>query len=59
MKGAKSLFVGTGSFVYQTVVKATMVANHAENEANKANTYTDNATFSNNHNTGSIFNGMV
>lgn len=59
MKDAKSLFVGTGSFAYQVTVKATMVATQAENEANKANTYTDNATYSNNHNTGSIFNGIV
>ena len=59
MKAAKSLFVGTGSFAYQVTLKATMVANQAETEANKANTYTDNATFGNNHNTGSIFDGTI
>ena len=59
MKDAKSLFIGTGSFAYQATVKASMAANQAENEANKANTYTDNATYSNNYNTGSIFNGMI
>ena len=59
MKEAKSLFVGTGSLAYQIVAKATMVANQAETEANKSNTYTDTATYSNNHNTGSIFNGTV
>lgn len=59
MKSAKSLFVGTGSLVYQITAKAAMVANQAETEANKSNTYTDNATFANNHNTGSIFNGIV
>ena len=59
MKDAKSLFVGTGSFAYQATLKATMVANQAETEANKANTYTDEATFGNNHNTGSIFDGII
>jgi len=59
MKAAKSLFVGTGSFAYQTTLKATMVANQAETEANKANTYTDEATYGNNHNTGSIFDGII
>ena len=59
MKDAKNLFIGTGSFTYQATVKATMVANQAETEANKANTYTDDATFANNHNTGSIFDGTI
>ncbi len=59
MKDAKSLFIGTASFAYQATAKAAMVANQAENEANKANTYTDNATYSNNYNTGSIFNGTI
>ena len=59
MKTAKTLFIGTGSFAYQITAKASMVANQAETEANKANTYTDNATYSNNYNTGSIFNGTI
>ena len=59
MKDVKSLFTGTGSFAYQATVKATMVANQAETEANKANTYTDDATYGNNHNTGSIFDGII
>lgn len=59
MKAAKNLFVGTGSFAYQVTAKASMVANQAETEANKANTYTENATFGNNHNTGSIFDGTI
>ncbi len=59
MKDAKSLFIGTGSFAYQVTVKASMVANQAETEANKSNTYTDTATYSNNYNTGSIFSGTV
>ena len=59
MKSAKNLFVGTGSFAYQVTSKAAMVANQAETEANKANTYTDNATFGNNYNAGSIFDGTI
>ena len=59
MNDAKPLFIGTGSFVYQVSVKAAMVANQAETEASKSNTYTDNATYSNNYNTGSIFNNMI
>ena len=59
MKDAKNLFVGTGSYAYQIAVKATMVANQAETEANKANTYTDNATYGKNYNTGSIFDGTI
>jgi len=59
MKDAKALFVGTGTFAYQVALKASMVANQAETEANKANTYTDNATFGNNHNTGTIFNDTI
>ena len=59
MKEAKSLFIGTGSLAYQITAKATMVANQAETEAAKANTYTGDATYSNNYNTGSIFNGTI
>lgn len=59
MKTAKSLFIGTGSLAYQITAKAAMVANQAETEANKSNTYTGDATFSNNHNTGTIFNGTI
>ncbi len=59
MKDAKTLFTGTGSFAYHITVKASMVANQAETEANKANTYTDTAAYSNNYNTGSIFDGTI
>lgn len=59
MKAAKNLFVGTGSYAYQVTAKASMVANQAETEANKANTYTENATFGNNFNAGSIFDGTI
>ena len=59
--GSSSLlsFIGTGSFAYQASTKAMMVANQAETEANKANTYTDSAKFGNNHNTGTIFNDSI
>lgn len=59
MSDAKDLFVGTGTYTYQVVVKASMLANQAETEANKSNTYTGDATYSNNYNTGSIFNGTI
>lgn len=55
MKDAKELFVGTGAFAYHVTAKASMVVNQAETEASKSNTYTDGATYSNNYNTGSIF----
>ena len=59
MKAVKTLFVGTGSYAYHATVKAAMVANQAETEAAKANTYTDAATYSNNYNTGTIYNDIV
>ena len=59
MENAKGLFIGTGTYAYQVTLKATMVANQAETEANKSNTYTDTATYSNNYNTGTIFNDTV
>ena len=59
MYNVESLFSGTASFAYKIAVKAAMVANQAETEANKSNTYTEDATYSNNFNTGSIFNDIV
>lgn len=59
MYNVESLFNGTASFAYKIAVKAAMVASQAETEANKANTYTEDATYSNNYNTGSIFNDIV
>lgn len=59
MYNVEALFNGTASFTYKIAVKSAMVANQAETEANKANTYTEDATYSNNFNTGSIFNDIV
>ena len=59
MSDVKSLFNGAGSYSYQVTVKAAMIANQAETEANKANTYRNDATYANNYNTGAIFNGMI
>lgn len=59
MYNVEALFKGTASYTYKIAVKAAMVANQAEMEANKANTYTEDATYSNNYNTGSIFNDIV
>ena len=59
MKAVKTLFVGTGSYAYHATVKTAMIANQAETEANKANTYTEEATYGDNYNTGSIFDGII
>ncbi len=59
MSSVESLFTGTGSYAYQISVKAAMVATQAETEANKSNTYTEDGTYSNNYNTGSILDGIV
>ena len=59
MYSVENLFSGTASFAYKISVKAAMVANQAETEANKSNTYTEDGTYSNNHNTGSILDGLV
>ncbi len=59
MYKAESLFNSSASFAYKISVKAAMVANQAETEANKANTYTEDATYSDTHNTGSILDSIV
>lgn len=59
MSTAEKLFTGTGSYAYQIAVKAAMAANQAETEAAKSNTYTEDGTYSNNYNTGSILNGTI
>lgn len=59
MSNAENLFTGTGSYAYQIAVKAAMVATQAETEASKSNTYTEDGTYSNNYNTGSILDGIV
>lgn len=59
MYNVEKLFSGTASFAYKISVKAAMVANQADTEANKSNTYTGDGVYSNNHNTGSILDGLV
>ena len=59
MYNVEALFKGTASYTYKIAVKAAMVANQAETEANKANTYKEDATYANNYNTGSIFNDII
>ena len=59
MYDVKKLFNGSGSFAYQVSANAAMVASQAETEAAKANTYTDNATYSNNYNTGTIVDSIT
>lgn len=59
MSKVEDLFSGSGSLAYQVSVKSAMVENQAEKESARANTYSQNATYANNYNTGSIFNGMI
>jgi flagellar capping protein FliD len=59
MYNVEALFNGTASYTYKIAVKSAMVANQAETEANKANTYKEDATYANNYNTGSIFNDII
>ena len=59
MSEAKSLLIGNTSFVYKATVKAAMVVNQAETESAKSNTYTEDAKYANNYNTGTILNGTV
>ncbi len=59
MYRAENIFSGNASYAYKISVKAAMIANQAENEANKSNTYTGTGAYSDNHNTGSILDGLV
>lgn len=55
MSVAKSLFNGTGSYGYNMAVKSSMVNNYADMDAAKANTYGKNGSYSNNYNSGSLY----
>lgn len=59
MNVAKSLFNGTGSYAYQISAQASMAGYHAENEAEKANTYNQNGMYTYNYNTGEIYNSYT
>lgn len=54
----KSLFQGSGSFAYRVSAQSSLINFAADNEAAKADTYTQNGTYGNSFNTGSIFNSF-
>lgn len=51
----KSMLGTTGSYAYRVSASASMINFNAEYEASRANTYTANGTYSNNYNTGSLY----
>lgn len=56
MGQVKSLFNTSGGYGYQVGANASMIEYAAQNEANKANTYTGFGSFSNNYTSGNLFN---
>lgn len=59
MNTVKTVFNGTGSYAYQTAVKASMIDYYAQNEASKANTYNNTGKYSYNYSSGSIWNSVI
>lgn len=51
----KSMLGGVGSYGYRVSASASMINFNAEYEAARANTYTASGTYSNNYNTGSLY----
>lgn len=51
----KSMLGSTGSFGYRVSASASMINFNAEYEASRANTYTASGKYSNNYNTGSLY----
>ncbi len=51
----KSMLGATGSYGYRVSASASMINFNAEYEASRANTYTAKGTYSNNYNTGSLY----
>lgn len=58
MSTVKTLFNGNGSYAYRASAQASLIDFAADNESNKANTYTMNGTYSNNYSMGSIMDTM-
>ena len=56
MNKVKTLFYGTGSYGYQMSVKASMIDDQAQREAEKANTYGSNGRYNYNYSYGSSYN---
>lgn len=58
MSVAKTLFNGTGSYAYQVSAKSARINYQAEHESTKANTYTNNGSYSYNYSAGNLYNSM-
>lgn len=56
MNTVKNLFSGNSSLAYRTSAQASLINFAADNEASKANTYNFNGSYSNNYNSGNLFN---
>lgn len=56
MGQVKSLFNTSGGYGYQVGANASMIEYAAQNEANRANTYTGMGSYSNNYTSGNLFN---
>ena len=55
MTTVKGLFNERGGYGYQVSAQASMINYYAENEASKANTYTNSGTYTYNYNTGALY----
>lgn len=58
MSVAKSLFNGTGSYAYQTGVKASMVSMNVSIETARSNTYQGDGSYSYNYSSGDLYNTL-
>lgn len=58
MSAVKNLFTGNGSFTYRVSTYASFMNYAAEQEADKAATYTGNGTYGNTFSTGSLFDSL-
>lgn len=56
MSTLKTLFNDANSYAYTVSAKASQINFYANSEASKANTYNFNGSFSNNHNSGNLYN---
>ena len=55
----KVLFKDNASYGYSTRLNASMIQMNAKNEANKSNTYNFDGAYTNNYNSGSLFNYLI
>ncbi len=55
---AKTLFAGAGSYAYDISLESAMMNSNADYQASKANTYNTEGNYSNNYNTGDMFDSL-